>query len=239
MSETYILTENLSKTFETAAGKIEAVREVNLEIRRGEFVSIVGPTGSGKSTLLNLIGAMTRPSEGMVFMDDCYLGGLADRELSSFRGRKIGFIFQFASLIPSLTVVENVSLPAWIIGMKSKETTAVKAQELLDLVGLSDKTRSFSAELSGGEQRRVAIARAFINDPGLILADEPTADLDEQTEVEIFDLLHQYNREKKITFVLVTHNSVLAGKGDHLYFMKNGNLERPVLKRTLRKDIRI
>lgn len=232
MSEPYILTENLSKTFEAPAGIIEAVKKVDLEVEPGEFISVTGPTGSGKTTLLNLIAGLTTPSEGRIFIDGRYLGSLNHRELSRFRGEKIGFIFQFASLIPSLTVLENVALPGLLVKNESKEAILKRAGELLSLVGMAAKEKSLPAELSGGEQRRAAIVRALINQPQLILADEPTGDLDEETEVKVIDLLHQLNREKRATFVLVTHNSALAARGDRLFEMSKGVL---TARKTARK----
>ncbi len=223
-AKTLVWAENLSKVYETPFGKIEAVKKVNLEVKKGEFVSIIGPTGSGKTTLLNLIGGLTVPTEGLIFIDGCYLGGLGDEEISRFRGEKIGFIFQFASLIPSLTVLENVCLPSFLLRKRSKEAILTRAKMLIERVGLSGNEASLPFCLSGGEQRLAAIARSLINQPELILADEPTGDLDEETEVKVIDLLHQLNYEEKITFILVTHNLKLAARGNHLFEMREGKL---------------
>jgi len=213
---------NISKTYQAGGQSVHAVNSANLHIEKGEFLSIVGHSGSGKTTLLSLMGGLTRPDSGTVVIDGVDLWRIDDNELSGFRNRKINFIYQFASLIPTLTSLENVMLPS-AFGNWSGNTEE-RARELLGLVGLSDKLNSYPSELSGGQQRRVAIARAFINEPEVLLADEPTGDLDEDTEGEIFDLFKRFNEEKGLTFVLVTHSRELAGRTKRQVRMTNGIL---------------
>jgi ABC-type lipoprotein export system ATPase subunit len=179
------------------------VKDVNLSIRRGDFAVILGHSGSGKTTLLSLIGGLTRPDSGEVLINGVENWSQGDDQLSDMRNMRIGFIFQFASLIPTLTAMENILLP--LSFGKTPQGDYRKAQEILELVGLGDKANSFPSQLSGGQQRRVAIARAFINQPDIILADEPTGDLDETTEKEILEIFKDYNG-RGTTFVVVTHN---------------------------------
>lgn len=201
--------KNLTKRYFIGSEEIRAVDGVSLNIKKGEFVSIVGHSGSGKTTLLSLIGGLTMPDTGSITIDGVDILGLNDDELSEYRNRKVSFIYQFSSLIPTLTTLENVILPT--IFSKDRRTDVVeKAKELLELVGLRDKINAYPSQLSGGQQRRVAIARAFINRPEIILADEPTGDLDEDTEVEMMRFFRRMNRENNITFIMVTHNNDLA-----------------------------
>src|SRR5512139_800538 len=193
----------LSKTYTVSGKTIKAVQPVDITIQKGEFVSIVGHSGSGKSTFLSLIGGIARPDTGSVVIDGVNIRSCSDRKLSSLRNEKFGFVYQFASLIPTLTAVENVLLPT-VFGRKK---SVADAANLLELVGLGDKTGRYPSELSGGEQQRVAIARAFINDPEIILADEPTGDLDEETEAEIMAFFDKINKMKKVTLIMVTHSS--------------------------------
>ncbi len=198
---------NLTKTYTMDGKPFGAVDNVTLSIARGEFVVILGHSGSGKTTLLSLIGGLTAADRGEVRINGTENSQLADGKLSMLRNRTIGFIFQFASLIPTLTVLENVLLPLTFGGVSAAGRK--KAEDLVKMVGLEDKMHAFPAQLSGGQQRRIAIARAFINDPEIILADEPTGDLDEETEQDILGIFRHYN-EKGTTFVVVTHNSDLA-----------------------------
>jgi ABC-type lipoprotein export system ATPase subunit len=223
-ADTHIVMENLSKIFETAAGEITAVKNINLRVRKGDFVTITGPNGSGKTTLLNLIGGMTEPSDGLILIEGLCLEELTDGQLSRFRGEKIGFIFQFASLIPSLTVLENVCLPAFLTNKEPKKTVIKRATAYIEQLGLANKIESRPAQLSGGQQRRAAIARALINEPGIILADEPTGDIDEETGTEIIEMLHRINRERDVTVFLATHNSKIASTGGLRLKMKDGQI---------------
>ncbi|MBI5142047.1 MAG: ABC transporter ATP-binding protein [Nitrospirae bacterium] len=202
--------KGITKTYRAGSEIFKAVDNVSLSIGKGELMSIVGHSGSGKTTLLSLIGGLTRPDSGTVVIGGTDLWSISDDELSAFRNRRINFVFQFASLIPTLTALENVMLPT-AFG-KWDGNVAAKAEELLGMVGLGDKINNYPSQLSGGQQRRVAIARAFINDPEIVLADEPTGDLDEETEADIFQLFHRFNSEKGVTFIIVTHNKELAAK---------------------------
>jgi putative ABC transport system ATP-binding protein/lipoprotein-releasing system ATP-binding protein len=214
--------KGLSKTYTISGKSIKAVQPVDLTIEQGQFVSIVGHSGSGKSTFLSLIGGIARPDTGTVSIDGTNIWEYDDRRLSKLRNEKFGFVYQFASLIPTLTATENVLLPTVFGGRK----TAKDAEDLLKLVGLGDKTGRYPSELSGGEQQRVAIARAFIHGPEIILADEPTGDLDEETEAEIMTFFEKINREKNVTMIMVTHSSEIALRAPSRLRMKHGVLER-------------
>jgi len=214
--------KGLSKTYTVSGTVIKAVQPVDLTINQGEFVTIVGHSGSGKSTFLSLIGGIARPDTGTVSIDGADIWRYNDRELSRLRNEKFGFVYQFASLIPTLTAAENVLLPTVFGGDRS----AADAIQLLDLVGLGDKTDRYPSELSGGEQQRVAIARAFIHAPEIILADEPTGDLDEETEAEIMAFFEKINREKNATMIMVTHSSEIALRAPVRFRMKHGLIER-------------
>jgi putative ABC transport system ATP-binding protein/lipoprotein-releasing system ATP-binding protein len=201
------------------------VRGVSLAIASGEFVAIVGHSGSGKSTLLSLMGGLARPMRGAVLFDSANLWALSDDERSEIRNKKIGFVFQFASLIPTLDALDNVVLPYMFSSWERRKTDIYEeARELLVMVGLEDKLHAYPNELSGGQQRRVAIARALINHPAVILADEPTGDLDEETEADVIKLLLEARRRYGSALVLVTHNRNLAHTADRLLHMKNGSL---------------
>ena len=202
----------------------EAVRGATLELRTGEFVPIVGRSGSGKSTLLAMLGTLTKPNTGTVLLDGCNIWALPEIRRASFRCREVGFIFQFPSLLANLAAVDNVALPA-LPGrtMRPRETYA-RAYSLLARVGLSNRADAYPDGLSGGEQRRVAIARALINSPSLLLADEPTSDLDEDSEADIIELLERLQRSDGFGFVLVTHNLEAAKHAPRIYLMQQGVL---------------
>lgn len=213
--------KNLSKNYFVSGNVIKALRPVDLTIAKGSFVSIVGHSGSGKSTLLSLIGGIARPDTGTVAIDGIDVRSYDDTRLSRLRNEKFGFVYQFSSLIPTLTAAENVLLPT-VFGGRKKPEHAVR---LLHYVGLGDKADRYPSELSGGEQQRVAIARAFMNDPEILLADEPTGDLDEETEAEIMTFFERINRERNVTVVMVTHSSELALRAGTRLRMKQGVLE--------------
>ncbi|MBI5074235.1 MAG: ABC transporter ATP-binding protein [Nitrospirae bacterium] len=213
----------LSKIFSVGEQDIAAVNDVSLSIERGEFVSIVGHSGSGKTTLISIIGGIMKPTSGKVLFDGRDICSLDDENLSAYRNENIGFMFQFASLLPMLTSTENVLLPG--LFSRRKDLNAVKkAEEYLGLVGIGDKASAYPSQLSGGQQRRVAIARALMYDPPVILADEPTGDLDEETEADIMELFRKLNREKKMTFIFITHNLELAGMASRQLRMTRGIL---------------
>jgi putative ABC transport system ATP-binding protein/lipoprotein-releasing system ATP-binding protein len=217
-----IALKNLSKVYRIPAGEIRAVDNIGLDIEAGEFVSIVGHSGSGKTTLLSLIGGLTKPTTGTVTIEGTDIWSLDDKEMSAFRNQTIGFMFQFSSLIPTLNVLDNLLLPTFFC--KRQRESLERAAELLELVGLSDKIESYPSELSGGQQRRVAIARAFMNRPRIILADEPTGDIDEETEAHVMDFFKKMNREEGTTFVMVTHNKTLAKEAKSMLTMKDGKI---------------
>lgn len=201
---------------------MEAVRGVSLEVEEGEFVAVVGHSGSGKSTLLSMIGGLTRPSRGFVTVDGVEIWSLDDGGLSRLRNQKIGFVFQFASLVPTLRAIDNVVLPALFSPFGVTAAHYETAAELLRLVGLGNRLEAYPGELSGGQTRRVALARALMNRPRLLLADEPTGDLDEQTESEVMDFLLRVNRERRTTVLMVTHAMALAARVSRVYRMKEG-----------------
>ncbi len=213
---------NASKTYRQGTREVRALRNVSLNIAKGEFLSIMGPSGSGKSTLLNLIGGLDQPTTGEIFIDGRPLHGIPDDELTLMRRRRIGFVFQFFNLLPILTVVENVSLPLLLEGIPLPKIRP-KAVRLLEQVGLGERAEHRPEQLSGGEMQRVAIARALITDPAVLLADEPTGNLDSHTSEEIFMLLADLN-EKGQTIVMVTHDPKAAAYGTRIVTMKDGAL---------------
>jgi putative ABC transport system ATP-binding protein/lipoprotein-releasing system ATP-binding protein len=216
-----IVLKDLSKTYKVGPSTVRAVDKVDLEIPRGQMVSIVGHSGSGKTTLLSLMGGLTKPSSGRVIIDDINIWTLSDKEISKLRNEKIGFSFQFASLFPTLNALDNVRLPTTFSG--GQPTDHNRAIELLKLVGLEDRIYSYPGQLSGGEQRRVALARTLMKEPRLILADEPTGDLDEDTEADILDILKRINGEG-VTIVLVTHSRAVASQAQRALRMHRGLL---------------
>ncbi len=203
-------------------GEVKAVDGVNLNVEKGEFVSIMGPSGSGKTTLLTLIGALDCATSGDITIEGESLSEI--RDVDTFRLKKVGFIFQFHNLIGYLTALENVEIP--LHGVKPGNERRRKAEALLGLVGLRERMHHKPSELSGGEQQRVAVARALVNDPLLVLADEPTGELDSKTGTEIVGLMRKINREKKTTFIIVTHDPDVAKKTDRIIFLRDGRISR-------------
>lgn len=214
--------KNASKTYHQGAREIQALRNVSLTIAKGQFVSIMGPSGSGKSTLLNLMGGLDQPSSGEIFIDGRPLHGISDDELTLIRRRKVGFIFQFFNLLPILTAAENAGLPLLLEGIPFPKVKP-RAEELLKKVGLSERTEHRPEQLSGGEMQRVAIARALITNPTVLLADEPTGNLDSRTSEEIFRLLVGLHKEGQ-TIVMVTHDPKAAAHGTRTLTLKDGML---------------
>ena len=219
-----IILENVVKSYTIGQQGITAVNHVSLEIDKGEFISIVGHSGSGKTTLLSIIGGIVQPTSGKILCNGTDIYSLDSDGLSEYRSRNIGFMFQFASLLPILTAKENLLLPG-LFKSGNRSVDVKKAEEYLEIVGLKDKIEAYPSQLSGGQQRRVAIARAFMNDPEIILADEPTGDLDEETEAEIMALFRKLNEEKKITFIFITHNLELAKQAQRQIRMSNGSIQ--------------
>jgi len=219
-----IILENVVKNYSIGEQSISAVNHVSMEIDKGEFISIVGHSGSGKTTLLSMIGGIVQPTSGRILCCGTDIFALDSDGLSEYRSNKIGFMFQFASLLPILTAKENLLLPG-LFSSDNRSVDAKKAEEYLEIVGLKDKIEAYPSQLSGGQQRRVAIARAFMNDPEIILADEPTGDLDEETEAEIMALFRKLNAEKKITFMFITHNLELAKHAQRQLRMNQGSIQ--------------
>lgn len=218
-----IETINLCKTFRMGTIDVEVLKNVSITIKKGEFVSIMGPSGSGKSTLLYLLGILDKPTSGSVMINGKEITNFDDEDESVLRRKNIGFIFQFYNLIPNLNVEENVLLPVMLDGKKTGEFRD-KMNSILELVGLSDRRSHTPRELSGGQQQRVAIARALINDPDIILADEPIGNLDTKTGTDIMKLLHRINRQKGKTVVLVTHSIESAEYGHRIINLQDGRV---------------
>jgi len=217
---------NLTKQFASGEHTVRALRDVNMTVPEGMFAAVIGKSGSGKSTLLALLGALDRPTSGSIKVGDVDIAKLSDRRLTKYRRDSIGFVFQQYNLVPNLSALENVMLPMEFAGVpKTKRRT--RAQDLLKQVGLDEhKQQRKPSRLSGGEQQRVAIARALANKPMLILADEPTGNLDEQTGKSIFDLLHKLSRTQKTTIIAVTHDLSIAGRTDQTFAIKDGALQK-------------
>ena len=215
--------EKLTKIYGSGATAVTALDHVNLTIRESEFVAIMGPSGCGKSTLLHLLGGLDRPSEGHVLIGGHNLSDLNDDKLTELRRRKIGFVFQFFNLIPVLTAMENAALPVTLDGAKPAEAKA-KATEWLTRFGLSDRLSNRPDQLSGGQQQRVAVARALVADPELILADEPTGNLDTRSSDEIASLLRDVSKKYNRTVVMVTHDPRIAAYADRIIFLKDGKV---------------
>ncbi len=202
-------------------GPVSVLKGVSFELRRGELVSIVGPSGAGKSTLLYIVSSLEKADKGQVFFEDQDITHLSETALTHYRNQKIGFVFQFHHLLPEFTAIENVSIPGWIAKMPSKQIQQ-KAQELLDFMGLSDKMDKKPHSLSGGEQQRVAVARALLNSPALIFADEPTGNLDSENANALHQLFIRLKNEMNQSFLIVTHNESLAAMSNRSLTMKDG-----------------
>jgi len=216
--------ENLHKAFVLGSNAVGALRGVDFSVARGEFVAVMGPSGCGKTTLLNLVGGIDVPSRGSVWVDGVEISRLSDDELTDLRRDRLGFVFQFYNLIPTLTARENIETPMQFRG-KSRSERRERAGALLSRVGLADRADHKPAELSGGEQQRVAIARALANDPALVLLDEPTGDLDSATGKEILGLLQKLNREEKVTLMVATHDAAVAAISSRVVKLRDGKIE--------------
>jgi putative ABC transport system ATP-binding protein/macrolide transport system ATP-binding/permease protein/lipoprotein-releasing system ATP-binding protein len=212
------------KSYMTESGSCDAVRGVSLALEAGEFVAIVGRSGSGKSTLLAMLGGLCRPTSGTVAVDGVDLWALPEPERAAFRNREVGLVFQFASLLPALRVIDNVALPALVRGVVGDKDAYRRAGELLIRVGLASRAEAYPCELSGGEQRRAALARAIVNAPRIVLADEPTSDLDEDTEAQILDALGEIHRRDGVGLVVVTHDPKIARRADRILEIRTGSI---------------
>lgn len=216
-----VRTENLSKTYGNGENLVKAIDDVNLKIEKGEFIAIVGPSGSGKSTLLHLLGGVDNPSSGKIFIEGNDISKYSSKELALFRRRKVGLIYQFYNLIPNLTVRHNIELPIKLDKRK------INDEALLDIVrklGIEDKLDSFPSELSGGQQQRVAIARSLIYSPSLVLADEPTGNLDRENSREIIEILKYFNRTLKQTIIVITHDESIALEAERVITIVDGKV---------------
>ncbi|MCX6571327.1 MAG: ABC transporter ATP-binding protein [Candidatus Aminicenantes bacterium] len=224
MSDRVLVAENLGKTYPLPKGELRVFEGLGFELERGELAAIMGASGVGKTTFLNLLGALDRPSEGRVLLDGEDLFAGTDREVAGVRNRKIGFVFQVFHLLPEFTALENVSLPLMIRGVPKKEAF-LKARDILEEVSLEDKAHSRPSQLSGGEQQRVAIARALVNEPRLLLADEPTGNLDWKTGEKVLRLVLDLHERRGLSSILVTHNEKIARYCHKVYMMEAGELK--------------
>jgi len=221
MSDPVVIAKELTKVYQMGAVEVQALRGMSLQIEPGEVVAIMGPSGSGKSTLMNILGCLDRPTAGDYILDGIPVSQMSEDQLAQVRNRKIGFVFQNFNLLPRATALDNVELPLRYRtsdGLKRRE----KARQTLEAVGLGDRLRHRSNELSGGQQQRVAIARALVNDPSIVLADEPTGNLDTQSGKEVMELLLRMNRERGVTLIIVTHNQELASLAGRVIHIRDG-----------------
>jgi putative ABC transport system ATP-binding protein len=218
-----VRTVGLTRTFEVGETTVEALRGIDLKIEKGEFVALVGPSGSGKSTFLNLVGGLDRPTAGELWVDGMELGASKEKALTEHRRRRVGFVFQSFNLLPRLTALENVALPLMFVGIPERERTD-RARDLLVRVGLEERLEHRPTQLSGGEQQRVAIARALVGGPAIILADEPTGNIDTATGSEIMALLRHLNRDGGVTLLLVTHDPDAAAFADRVIQLRDGQI---------------
>jgi len=226
--ETVIELKSLTKRYDDEAGVYDALKGVDLSVNKGDFVAIMGPSGSGKSTLMNIIGLLDRPTKGEYILDNTNTNKLSDRKLANFRRDKIGFVFQNFNLLPRFNLMQNVELPLIYKRVGARERRK-KVMEVLKSVGLGDKAKNRPNRLSGGQVQRAAIARALINNPSIVLADEPTGNLDSKTGIEIMELLKDLNK-KGVTIVVVTHNPEVSEYADRTIIVKDGNIQKGKIK---------
>jgi lipoprotein-releasing system ATP-binding protein len=217
-----IIVKDIHKSY----GSLEVLKGISLEVEKGEIISIVGASGAGKSTLLHIIGTLDRPDAGIIEMNTVNVRKLSDKKLASFRNKHIGFVFQFHHLLPEFTALENICIPGFL-GRRNKREVERKAMDLLNFMGLKERSHHKPNELSGGEQQRVAVARALINNPDVILADEPSGNLDSASAVELHNLFFSLRNSFNQTYIIVTHNSDLANMADRKLTMRDGVIEKP------------
>jgi lipoprotein-releasing system ATP-binding protein len=220
--------EQLTKVYGTTI-HTEVLHGLNFEIHKNEFTSIIGYSGSGKSTLLNILGALDQPTKGDVYFNDISFAKMTQNELADFRNQNLGFIFQFHHLLPEFSAIENVLIPTWIKAGRATNIKAARAKELLELVGLKDFIKSKATNLSGGQQQRVAIARSLINDPAILLGDEPTGNLDSESTDQVYGLFRTINETLGTTLLIVTHNDHIAAKSDRVIELTDGRISRDYL----------
>ncbi len=225
MTEVLARVRGLYKTYSDGEVETPVLKGVDLDLERSSFVALMGPSGSGKSTLLSILGTLLRPSSGSIRIDGEEIVGLPEGKLTDFRNRSLGFVFQFHHLLPDFTALENVLFPTWVA--EGGETRAARqhAQELLRRVGLSDRARYRSTRLSGGQKQRVAVARALVNRPQLVLADEPTGNLDQEASKQLIDLMHEVSREERTCFLISTHDPEIAARCDRVIHVVDGLIE--------------
>ncbi len=214
-------TEKLSKVYGNSENKVEAIKDISISVKRGEFVAIMGPSGSGKSTLLHTIGGIERPTSGKVFIDGIDIYSMTDEQLAIFRRRQIGIVYQFYNLIPVLNVVENISLPLVLDGRKIND---VRINEMLEMLNLTHRANFLPGQLSGGQQQRVSIGRALINAPAIVLADEPTGNLDSKNSQDILELFKLSNKKYKQTLIIITHDEEIALQADRIITIDDGKV---------------
>lgn len=224
MSDVVVQVENVTKEYTLGRTLVKALRGVSLEITRGEFVCIAGPSGSGKTTLLNLIGCLDKPTSGRIVLEGQDVSKLSPKELAWVRRRRLGFVFQTFNLVPVLTAYENVELPLLLLGVGAAERRR-RVHELLEVLGISDLAHHRPDEMSGGQQQRVSIARALVTNPALVLADEPTANLDSETGKAIIELMHKLNRERGTTFVFSTHDPKVMERASRVVQIRDGRID--------------
>ncbi len=220
-----MVASGVSKIYSAGSVEVDALSGISFKLRRGEFVAIVGPSGSGKSTLMHILGTIDKPTKGAVYIDGILTSGMGGAELAEFRNKKLGFVFQAYNLIPGLDAEKNVELPLMTMSMSDSERRR-KAETLLVRLGLGERLKMRPTQLSGGEQQRVAIARALVNDPALILADEPTGNLDTHSGDEVIKLLRRVSKSGNVTVVMVTHNLDIAKYCDRIIHIKDGKIEK-------------
>ena len=231
-----LMAAQIRKTYLGGDAPVEAVRDVSLRLAAGEMVALMGPSGCGKSTLLHLCGAMERPTAGRLEIEGRDLSQLNDDQLTRVRRERLGFVFQFFNLLPTLTVTENIALPLQLAGAAARESE-MRAQALADRVGLGQRLRHYPQQLSGGEMQRAAIARALLHQPALLIADEPTGNLDSENGARVLALLDELNREMGVTILLATHSAEIAAAAQRIVHMRDGLIEKIVERRELSKQM--